>query len=81
MLFVHTYSEWFRNFLLNYICINIITILGKTVLVVAHANSLRGVVKYIDDLSEEQITRVGIPNGIPLIFKFKVHGGIYVPLT
>jgi 2,3-bisphosphoglycerate-dependent phosphoglycerate mutase len=56
-------------------------LLGKTVLVVAHANSLRGVVKYIDDLSEEQITRVGIPNGIPLIFKFKVEDGKLKPIA
>jgi 2,3-bisphosphoglycerate-dependent phosphoglycerate mutase len=56
-------------------------LLGKTVLVVAHANSLRGVVKYIDDLSEEQITRVGIPNGIPLIFKFKVEDGKLKPIV
>lgn len=56
-------------------------LLGKTVMVVAHANSLRGVVKYIDDLSEEQITKVGIPNGIPLIFKFKAEGGKLKPIV
>ena len=33
-----------------------------------------GVVKYIDNLSEEEIKKVGIPNGIPLVFKFKLEG-------
>ena len=44
---------------------------GKTVMIVAHANSLRGIVKHIDELSEEEITKVGIPNGIPLVYKFE----------
>jgi len=43
---------------------------GQNVLVVAHANSLRGLVKHIDKLSAEQIRSVGIPNGIPLVYKF-----------
>jgi 2,3-bisphosphoglycerate-dependent phosphoglycerate mutase len=40
---------------------------GRTVLIVAHANSLRGIVKHIDGLSPEQIQSVAIPNGIPLV--------------
>lgn len=43
---------------------------GKNVLVVAHANSLRGIVKQIEGLTAEQIQCVGIPNGIPLVYKF-----------
>jgi 2,3-bisphosphoglycerate-dependent phosphoglycerate mutase len=43
---------------------------GYNVLVVAHGNSLRGIVKHIDQLSADQIQRVGIPNGIPLVYKF-----------
>lgn len=43
---------------------------GKNVLIVAHANSLRGIVKHIENMSPEEITRVGIPNGIPLVYKF-----------
>ena len=46
---------------------------GQNVLVVAHANSLRGLVKYIDNLDADQIYQVGIPNGIPLIYKFDKH--------
>ena len=44
---------------------------GQNVLVVAHANSLRGIIKHIDDLDAEEIKEVGIPNGIPLIYKFE----------
>mmetsp|Transcript_18958 Transcript_18958/g.19076 ORF Transcript_18958/g.19076 Transcript_18958/m.19076 type:complete len:730 (-) Transcript_18958:58-2247(-) len=43
---------------------------GKNVMVVAHANSLRGIVKYVDQLSDDQIRKVAIPNGIPLVYKF-----------
>jgi hypothetical protein len=39
-----------------------------------------GVVKYIDNLSEDEIKRVGIPNGIPLVFKFKAEGAKLTPL-
>lgn len=43
---------------------------GKNVLVVAHGNSLRGVVKHIDSISDEDIVNVSIPNGIPLVYEF-----------
>ena len=43
---------------------------GRTVMVVAHANSIRGIIKHIDGLSEDGIKKVGIPNGIPLVYKF-----------
>jgi 2,3-bisphosphoglycerate-dependent phosphoglycerate mutase len=39
------------------------------VLVVAHGNSLRALVKYIDNMSEEDILNFNIPTGIPLIYK------------
>ena len=39
-------------------------------LIVAHGNSLRGIVKHIDNLTSDEISKVGIPNGIPLLFKF-----------
>mmetsp|Transcript_11181 Transcript_11181/g.15391 ORF Transcript_11181/g.15391 Transcript_11181/m.15391 type:complete len:622 (+) Transcript_11181:61-1926(+) len=44
---------------------------GKNVMVMAHGNSLRGIVKIVDNLTAEEITRVWIPNGIPLVFKFQ----------
>ena len=46
---------------------------GRTVMIVAHANSLRGVLKHIDKLTPEQIQTVAIPNGIPLVYKFDKH--------
>lgn len=43
---------------------------GKTVMIVAHANSLRGIVKHLEKLDPSKIKAVGIPNGIPLVYKF-----------
>ena len=42
---------------------------GKTVLIVAHGNSLRALVKHLDDISEEEIVELNIPTGIPLIYQ------------
>lgn len=42
---------------------------GKTVLIVAHGNSLRALVKHLDDISEEEILELNIPTGIPLIYQ------------
>ena len=42
---------------------------GKTVLVVAHGNSLRALVKHLDDVNEEDIVGLNIPTGIPLVYE------------
>jgi 2,3-bisphosphoglycerate-dependent phosphoglycerate mutase len=42
---------------------------GKNVLITAHGNSLRSLVKHLDGLSETQITELNIPTGIPLIYE------------
>ncbi|MFC0582277.1 phosphoglyceromutase [Micrococcoides hystricis] len=42
---------------------------GKTVLVTAHGNSLRALVKHLDGISEEDIAQVNIPTGIPLYYE------------
>lgn len=42
---------------------------GKTVLVAAHGNSIRGIVKYLDDIPDEDITQLEIPTGIPLVYR------------
>ena len=42
---------------------------GKQVLIAAHGNSLRALVKYLDNISEEEITELNIPTGIPLIYQ------------
>ena len=35
----------------------------------AHGNSLRGLVKYLDDMSDEAITKLNIPTGLPLVYE------------
>jgi len=42
---------------------------GKKVLIVAHGNSLRALVKYLDNISDEDIINVNIPTGIPLVYE------------
>jgi 2,3-bisphosphoglycerate-dependent phosphoglycerate mutase len=42
----------------------------KRVLIVAHGNSLRALVKYFEGLSEAEIVEVNIPTGIPLVYEF-----------
>ena len=42
---------------------------GKRVLVVAHGNSLRALVKYLDDISDQEIVELNIPTGIPLVYE------------
>ena len=41
---------------------------GKSVLIVAHGNSLRALVKYLDGVSEEDIVGLNIPTGMPLVY-------------
>jgi 2,3-bisphosphoglycerate-dependent phosphoglycerate mutase len=42
---------------------------GKRVIVAAHGNSLRGLVKYLDNVSDHDIVELNIPTGIPLIYE------------
>ena len=42
---------------------------GKRVLIAAHGNSLRALVKYLDEISEEEIVGLNIPTGIPLVYE------------
>jgi 2,3-bisphosphoglycerate-dependent phosphoglycerate mutase len=42
---------------------------GQRVLVVAHGNSLRALVKHLDNISEQDITELNIPTGIPLVYE------------
>lgn len=43
---------------------------GKRVLIAAHGNSLRALVKYFDNMSDEEIVGVNIPTGVPLVYEF-----------
>ncbi|CCK70940.1 phosphoglycerate mutase GPM1 KNAG_0F02780 [Huiozyma naganishii CBS 8797] len=42
---------------------------GKTVMIAAHGNSLRGLVKYLEGISDADIAKLNIPTGIPLVFE------------
>jgi 2,3-bisphosphoglycerate-dependent phosphoglycerate mutase len=42
---------------------------GKQVVIAAHGNSLRALVKYLDDVSEDEITGLNIPTGVPLVYE------------
>ncbi|WP_394552846.1 phosphoglyceromutase [Agromyces sp. MMS24-JH15] len=42
---------------------------GKTVLVTAHGNSLRALVKHLDGISDDDIAELNIPTGIPLVYQ------------
>ena len=43
---------------------------GKRVLITAHGNSIRALVKYFEDLTEDEILEVNIPTGVPLVYEF-----------
>lgn len=58
---------------------------GKTVIVVAHGNSLRALVKHLDGISDEDIAELNIPTGVPLVYELDeetlaptVPGGRYL---
>ncbi len=42
---------------------------GKRIIVAAHGNSIRALIKYLDEISDDDIVGVNIPNGIPLVYE------------
>lgn len=42
---------------------------GKDLIIAAHGNSLRALVKYLDNISDEEILKLNIPTGIPLVYE------------
>jgi 2,3-bisphosphoglycerate-dependent phosphoglycerate mutase len=42
---------------------------GKRVLIAAHGNSLRALVKYLDNMEEDEIVKLNIPTGVPLVYE------------
>ncbi len=42
---------------------------GKRVLIAAHGNSLRALVKYLDNIPDEEIVALNIPTGLPLVYE------------
>jgi 2,3-bisphosphoglycerate-dependent phosphoglycerate mutase len=57
---------------------------GRTVLVAAHGNSLRALVKHLDEIGDAEIAGLNIPTGIPLLYRLEedltptVPGGTYL---
>jgi 2,3-bisphosphoglycerate-dependent phosphoglycerate mutase len=58
---------------------------GRTVLIAAHGNSLRALVKHLDQISDDAIARLNIPTGLPLRYDFdpatmrpRTPGGLYL---
>jgi len=43
---------------------------GKTPLIVAHGNSMRALIKHIDNITDDEIVRLNVPTGIPLVYEF-----------
>jgi 2,3-bisphosphoglycerate-dependent phosphoglycerate mutase len=44
---------------------------GLTVLVVAHGNSLRALIKHLEGISDNDITELNVPTGMPRLYRFK----------
>lgn len=44
---------------------------GQNVLIAAHGNSLRALVKYLDDIADDEIAELNIPTGIPLVYELE----------
>ena len=42
---------------------------GKKILIAAHGNSLRGIVKHLDNMSDEAIMGCNLPTGIPFVYE------------
>ena len=51
---------------------------GKTVLVAAHGNSLRAIIKYLDGVGDQEIVGVNVPTGIPLLYELDEN---FKPIT
>ena len=48
---------------------NISSQAGKKIIIAAHGNSLRGVVKHLDNMSDEDIMGLNLPTGIPFVYE------------
>ena len=44
---------------------------GKKIIIAAHGNSLRALIKHIDNVSDEDICKLNIPTGIPLVYELE----------
>jgi 2,3-bisphosphoglycerate-dependent phosphoglycerate mutase len=46
---------------------------GKRIMIAAHGNSIRALIKYLDDISDADIVNLNIPNGIPLVYELDAN--------
>jgi 2,3-bisphosphoglycerate-dependent phosphoglycerate mutase len=46
---------------------------GKKVIIAAHGNSLRALVKYLDNISDQEILEINIPTGMPLVYELDAN--------
>jgi 2,3-bisphosphoglycerate-dependent phosphoglycerate mutase len=46
---------------------------GQRIVVAAHGNSIRALVKYLDNISDDEIVGLNIPNGIPLVYELDAN--------
>ena len=53
---------------------------GQTVLVAAHGNSLRALVKHLDGISESEIAELNIPTAVPLVRSARIYIGACICL-
>ena len=61
-------------------CFKHYCVAGEAVLCVAHGTSLRGIVKHIEQLSDEEICSLDLPNGIPIVYR-SGHGYRWMIVT
>ena len=61
---------FFMKEILPYVC------KGKNVLVAAHGNSLRSLIKFLDNISDEEIVKLEIPTGAPIHYVFNEDGSV-----
>lgn len=52
---------------------------GESVVIAAHGNSLRALVKYLDNISDADIAELNIPTGIPLVYDIDAEGAVLNP--
>jgi 2,3-bisphosphoglycerate-dependent phosphoglycerate mutase len=57
---------------------------GRQIIIAAHGNSLRALVKHLDDISDDEIVELNIPTGVPLVYEFsdelKLLGHYYLKI-
>ena len=52
---------------------------GKTILIAAHSNTIRALVAHLDDVPEDKISNLHIPNSVPCVYRFDSEGNSVLP--